>query len=263
MKTNELWQRLHSSGITDVAILTSSTVTSDFKGRCIAIEIRNCKVMSLTFWWLILPVLSGFIIEQRHTTHGESVRGDGAQTFARLWSHPDSYSEQPKHILWMLCVHVTMHERKLTYLVLLIMNILVHSWKHPSDLEIVIFMKIITIVKRHPVCSYSFKKIINYTNINYFFKSKSIQIDIHCSSEWVKTSIGYFSGNAVAHRSVIFMALKVFSFFGVFFAVISVVIIFSVVTVFLKHLSWDLRTDWSWWFHMTFLELLIIFACVF
>lgn len=38
------------------------------------------------------------------------------------------------------------------------------------------------------------------------------------------TSIGYFSGNAVAHRSVIFMALKVFNLLGVF-AVILVVII--------------------------------------
>lgn len=41
-------------------------------------------------------------------------RGDGAQTFAiaRLSSHPNGCSEQPKHIWWMLCVHVSMHERE-------------------------------------------------------------------------------------------------------------------------------------------------------
>lgn len=40
--------------------------------------------------------------------------GDGAQTFAtaRLIYHPNNYSEQPKHILWMLCVHVPMRERE-------------------------------------------------------------------------------------------------------------------------------------------------------
>lgn len=43
------------------------------------------------------------------------------------------------------------------------------------------------------------------------------------------TSIRYFSGNGVAHRSVIFMALKVFNLLG-FFTVILVVITYSVIS---------------------------------
>lgn len=52
----------------------------------------------------------------------------------------------------------------------------------------------------------------------------------------MKTSIGYFSGYAVAHRSVIFMALESIQPFA-FFAMILVVIIFGVLTVFIKHFS--------------------------
>lgn len=56
--------------------------------------------------------------------------GNGTQTFAtaRLRSHPSSYGEQPKYILWMLCVHVSMCEREHTALFsVLIMKIVIDS----------------------------------------------------------------------------------------------------------------------------------------